>query len=144
MTATRRFGRFLLGLVAVTLVGSGSALAQSFELGAGFLPDPQTGTGTAGGARDAASFGPSCAGTVSDGPNHVLVVTSEVSLEIYVEASVDTTLVVTGNGQTFCADSGHGGNNPSLTRVFQPGTWQIRVGAVGAGGPYEIGITEAL
>lgn len=131
-------------LALLLLLVPGVAWADRFELGAGFLPDPQTGSGTAGGARDAAALGSSCVGNIGTSPNHVLVVTSEVNLEVWVESAGDASLAITGNGQTWCADSGHGGQNPALTRVFTPGTYQIWVGSKSGLITYTIGLTEAL
>lgn len=133
----------ILGVLLTAPVGAWAS-GERFELGAGFLPDPQLGSGTAGGDRQASALSSTCAGTISSTPNHVLVVTSEVNLEIWVESSADATLVIQGNGTTLCADSGHGGTNPSVTRVFEPGTWQVFVGSKTGAAPYELGVTEAL
>lgn len=133
----------LLGALLVMPLGAWAS-GERFELGAGFLPDPQLGSGTAGGDRSASALGSTCAGSIGSTPNHVLVVTSEVNLEIWVESAADATLVIQGNGTTLCADSGHGGTDPSITRVFEPGTWQVFVGSKTGPAPYELGVTEAL
>lgn len=134
----------IVPLLALFVTAPLAAQSERFELGAGFLPDPQVGSGTAGGPREASGVAATCQGSIAASPNHILVVTSEVNLEIYAESSGDTTLVVTGNGGTYCADSGHGGQNPSLTQVFRPGTYQIFVGSKSGTVSYEIGLTEAL
>lgn len=100
----------------------------NFEIGAGFTPDPQTGSGVSGGSVDASSFGPGCVGSVDDSPDHRITVTSTLDLTLYALSSVDTTLVLRGPAGTFCDDDSHGGLNPEINARLTPGTYEVYVG----------------
>jgi hypothetical protein len=132
-------------VLAGGLLFAGSAFADSFSLGAGFLPDPQTGSGITGGSVDASSYGPGCVGNISSSPDHEIEITSDVNLKIYVESEVDSTLVITGPGGTFCDDDSNGNLDPQINGVFTPGTYSVYVGNFGdTSGSYTLYITENL
>jgi hypothetical protein len=125
---------------------AGSMAFAEFTLGAGFLPDPMTGTGISGGDTDASEAGPGCVGAVAAEPDHTLTVTSTVSLSVYViSPGTDTTLVILGtDGTAYCDDDSHGDLQPQVDAVLEPGTYYIHVGAIGDAGEYTIYLTENL
>ena len=115
-------------------------------IGPGFLPDPQTATGTAGGPVMAQNMSPDCRGFIAAGPNHILNATGQfMNLRIIVSSSADTTLVVQrADGSLICNDDGDG-LNPVVQGPFAPGQHRIWVGAysqASSGTPYTIGFTE--
>lgn len=117
--------------VSVMLCVPALAVAQDygdFEVGAGFTPDPQTGSGISGGTVDAGSFGGNCVGSIDDSPDHQITVTSTLDLTLYALSSVDTTLVVRGPAGTFCDDDSHGGLNPEVTARLTPGNYDVYIG----------------
>lgn len=99
-----------------------------FTIGAGFTPDPQTGSGVSGGPVDASSFGANCVGSIDDSPDHQITVTSTLDLTLYALSSVDTTLVVRGPAGTFCDDDSHGGLNPEVNARLTPGVYDVYIG----------------
>lgn len=99
-----------------------------FQIGAGFTPDPQTGSGTSGGPVQASTFGAGCVGSIDDSPDHQITVTSTVDLKLYALSSVDTTLVVRGPAGTFCDDDSHGGLNPEVNARLTPGVYDVYIG----------------
>jgi hypothetical protein len=131
------------------LAGASSAQEESgprtFSLGAGFLPDPTIGRGITGGDMDAARFGNGCSGKVHVEPDHVLTVTSEVNLHMYVDSDVDATLVVMGPQGAWCDDDSHGNLDPAIRRRFAEGVYQIYIGHLGdSAGRYTLTLTEDL
>jgi hypothetical protein len=125
--------------------GGGSARYESFTLGAGFLPDPQYGNGQTGGSASASAYGPGCVGNISSSPDHVINVTSTVNLRVFTESEVDSTLVITGPGGTFCDDDSNGNLDAQINAVFTPGTYNVFVGNFGStSGAYRLTITENL
>lgn len=117
-----------------------------FRIGAGFTPDPQTGSGTSGGPVQASTFGAVCVGSIDDSPDHQITVTSTVDLKLYALSSVDTTLVVRGPAGTFCDDDSHGGLNPEINARLTPGVYDVYVGNYDAGSQarYTLTLTENL
>lgn len=132
--------------ILLSLAFSAAAAAQqyrSFEIGEGFTPDPQTGTGQTGGARDAAaSFGPSCSGSIDTTPDHVITVTSRVNLKLYTTSSTDSTLVMRGPSGTFCDDDSRGELDAEINALLQPGRYEVYVGHLGQIGDYTLTLTE--
>lgn len=117
-------------------------------LSTGFMPDPSTARGQAGGALEASTLAagnPMCRGWVPATPQHTLMAQTDFSnLRIIVNAAQDTTLVVRGpDGQYRCADDDEG-LNPIVQGAFAPGAYQVWVGAYQANTtmPYVIGFTE--
>lgn len=140
--------RTSLALAAGALLFSSTAFAGtfgSFNIGAGFMPDPQTQTGTSGGSRDAGIYGGSCRGSIASAADHTITVTSTVNLKVFAESPDDSTLVITGPGGTFCDDDSHGNLNPEVNAVLTPGTYQVFVGEFGGGNSrYTLTLTENL
>ncbi|MBN1946368.1 MAG: hypothetical protein JW797_11880 [Bradymonadales bacterium] len=118
------------------------------NLSAGFMPDPQTLSGNSGGplsARDIAdtAWG-SCRGYVSDQPDHILNVGSNMNyLRIDVQSQGDTTLVIQGPDGWRCNDDTVG-LNPRIDGAWMAGTYRIWVGSYASGTqtPYTITFTE--
>lgn len=139
-------GLALAGLMALGATALAQANYQSFSLGANFLPDPQTGNGTTGGSVDASTISPACLGNVSASPDHQLTITSAVNLKIFVDSTVDSTLVITGpGGFVLCDDDSNGNLDPQVNNIFQPGTYNIHVGHLGdTAGAYTITFTENM
>lgn len=131
--------------LALFLVGA-TASAQhygNFEIGGGFSPDPQTGTGTTGGRRDAAQvFGGDCSGSIDTTPDHVITVTSPVNLRLYTTSTTDSTLVLRGPSGTFCDDDSRGELDAEINAVLRPGRYEVYVGHLGETGEYTITLTE--
>ncbi len=116
------------------------------RLEAGFTPDPHAMTLTPGGAMDARSVDPSCAGQVGSAPDVDLYYTAGAfPLYIYVESDEDTTLVVnTPDGSWICDDDSGAGLNPGLGfKAPASGLYDIWVGRFGdAGGTATLNISE--
>ncbi|MDH5823269.1 hypothetical protein QFW77_09765 [Luteimonas sp. RD2P54] len=128
--------------------GSDSAglggLYRDFSLGAGFTPDPQRGSGSTGGPREASSvYGAQCSGMIDTSPDHRLEVTSKVALRLSVESTTDATLVLVGQGGTWCDDDSRGALDPELSAVLMPGNYEIYVGHISDSGSYTLSLTEA-
>jgi hypothetical protein len=132
--------------MVLLLAASATAGAQqyrNFSIGAGFEPDPQTGTGTTGGAVDAAkAFGGSCTGSVDRTPDHVITVTSAVNLKLYTTSTTDSTLVMRGPSGTFCDDDSRGELDAEINAVLRPGRYEVYIGHLGETGQYTLTLTE--
>lgn len=120
------------------------------QLSAGFLPDPQTARGQAGGPVQGSALANNesgCTGWVPAAPQHTLMLqTAFRSLRIVVSAGEDddTTLIVRGpDGRYYCNDDTDG-FNPVVAEGFGPGTYQVWVGTYSQGSTasYVIGFTE--
>lgn len=140
--------RLILCATLALAAASGAAQAQAyrdFTIGAGFTPDPQVGTGTTGGSRDASSFGGNCTGRIASSPDHTINVTSTVDLKLYTESTTDSTLVLVGPSGTFCDDDSRGGLDAEINAVLTPGTYEVYVGNFGTtAGEYSLTLTENL
>ncbi len=147
--------RATVALVAVGMALGATALAQNFNrapafgtwnLRAGFEPDPRTVQITAGGTRSAAQLGPGCLGTIADAPDVRLNYTAgNFPLYIFAQSRVDVTLVVNlPDGRWACNDD-FDGTNPGL--VFQrpqSGQYDIWLGVYQGGSriPAILGVSE--
>lgn len=133
-------------VVGLSFIPSLAYASDVFDLGAGFMPDPQLGEGVTGGPRAATTtYGMGCAGQIAEAPNHTLDVTSEVDLKIYAVSDSDATLVVVGPNVTLCDDDGHGGLNPEVSAVFTPGRYEVYVGDFNQeAASYVLTVTENL
>ena len=118
----------------------GSVLAQdigadpnygTLSLSAGFQPDPQFVSLSAGGSLSASSASSGCRGYITNAPDVRLNYTSgSLPLIISVDSASDTTLVVNApNGSWYCDDDSGEGSNPSI-RFSSPlsGRYEIWVG----------------
>lgn len=114
----------------------------NFTLGAGFTPDPQVGTGTTGGSVEASTYGAQCTGMIDATPDHVLTITSTVTLRLAVTSTTDSSLVVRGTGKVLCDDDSGGALDAAIVDTFRPGEYAIYVGQLGAPGEYRLEISE--
>jgi hypothetical protein len=128
-----------------------AAAGAPVQLSTGFLPDPQTASGQAGGPMQATALTQNavgCTGYVPAAAQHTLVLqTAFQNLRIMVHAAdeTDTTLIVRGpDGTHYCNDDSESGFDPVVSGSFQPGSYQIWVGtyAEGVNAAYTIGFTE--
>ena len=142
--ALRRAAARMIALGAILITGvAGASDYRNFSIGAGFTPDPQTGTGTTGGARDAAqAFGGPCSGSVDTTPDHVITVTSAVNLKLYTTSTTDSTLVLRGPSGTFCDDDSRGELDAEINALLRPGRYEVYVGHLGQTGQYTLTLTE--
>jgi hypothetical protein len=129
----------LIASLAVSVAAfTGAAHAQdytlepnygTYELSAGFTPDPATLDIVAGGGVDAANIG--CSGMISNAPDARLI-WSGGQITIGAESSADTTIVVNApDGQWYCADDTNG-FDPAVT-LSGSGQYDIWVGTFGGG-----------
>lgn len=118
---------------------------RSFRIAPGFTPDPQTGTGTAGGPFDASTRNASCRGFIGVIAQHNLNLTSAfTNLRVIVGAPEDTTLVIQlSNGEYRCNDDAEG-VNPIVEGAFPAGLHRIYVGSYNRDShpAYTIGVSE--
>lgn len=137
----------IVAALAATLGFSAAASAQdisatplygSLALNSGFTPDPTTVEVQAGGSDDASMLGAGCGGYINNAAPDISVDYSAgggFPLNIYVNSSADTTLVVRQpNGSWACNDDSSG-LNPwvSLTKP-QSGTYHVWIGTWSAPG----------
>ncbi|MCB9596742.1 MAG: hypothetical protein H6719_28730 [Sandaracinaceae bacterium] len=121
------------------------AATTLINLSSGFMPDPNTSTGTAGGTLMASTFDPHCRGNLPSAPQHTLMLGTDFrSLNVMVHSTSDTTLVIrTPDGSYRCDDDSGGSLNPKVSGSWGPGTYQIWVGVfAGTPTPYTIGFSE--
>jgi hypothetical protein len=102
-------------------------------LAAGFMPDPQTRTGTVMGTVDVSAvpnlYGGTCRGWVQPNPGHVMNLTTAFTyLRVHVTSTTDTTLIIQDpNGGFWCNDDADM-LNPLIEGPWNPGLWRIWVG----------------
>lgn len=135
-----------VGLVSMVLAVSVQAVDWTEQptygtvnLNAGFLPDPEVVSITAGGDYAASEAHQSCSGYISNAPDVDLnYQAGSHSLSLYVDSSADTTLVVyDADGNWHCSDdfaSDAAGTNPGIV-LSNPssGNYNIWIGT------YEVG-----
>jgi hypothetical protein len=139
--------RSLVGIMSfVALALQGAAVrAQAINLSTGFMPDPQRFRGTAGGPVSAQTVQSDCRGYIAPQPSFILQTpTGFRFLRVFAEASADTTLMVRGVSQTWCADDVYGTNPGIDLRNIPPGRYDIYVGSYQAGQmvPYNLAVSE--
>ena len=115
-------------------------------LSAGFTPDPQRVSLTAGGGIQASVVSSSCRGSIATAPDYQITYTAgSLPLAIQTQASTDTTLVVNApDGQWYCDDDSGGGTNAQVY-FSKPssGVYDIWVGTYSGGNnPATLLITE--
>ncbi|MDQ3033350.1 MAG: hypothetical protein M3Y87_13100 [Myxococcota bacterium] len=141
----------LESVTALTLATPGGGVAPSapgapITIAPGFLPDPQTARGVAGGPVSASTMGPTCRGYITATPSHVLTTTGAfTNLRVIVSAQSDTTLVIQRSDGTVLCDDDSEIFNPIIEGAFPPGVHNVFVGtysAATAGAPYTVGFTE--
>lgn len=114
------------------------------NLSTGFMPDPHTTTGTAGGPLMASTLDPNCRGNVPNAPQHTLMLGTDFqSLRVMVNSQADATLVIRGPDGVYRCNDDSDGLMPEVTGAFSPGTYQVWVGVfAGTPTPYTIGFSE--
>ncbi len=115
------------------------------NLSTGFMPDPATATGVAGGPLSASTLDPSCRGNIPNSPQHTLMLATDFqNLRVMVHSVEDATLVIRGpDGVYRCDDDGGGSLMPMVQGAWGPGTYQVWVGVfAGGSGAYTIGFSE--
>jgi hypothetical protein len=125
---------------ALLTLSAAPALAQdanlpatygSYTLHNGFEPDPVSTRVQSGGNINAARLGGPCKGFINGPPDVSVTYTAgQYPISIWVNSSVDTTLVINGpDGKWYCDDDSAGNNNPGI-RFDHPdsGRYDIWVG----------------
>ncbi len=114
----------------------------------GFIPDPQTSGGTAGGPIAASGMSAECRGYIAAQPNVILNTTSPfANLRIIVNSNADTTLVVQRADGTFACNDDTEGLNPHVSGPLGLGQHRVWIGTYSssqAGAAYTIGFTELM
>jgi hypothetical protein len=130
---------------------SATTIFENVTLSPAFSPDPAVVRGISGGAVAASdltgkgetSTGP-CTGFIDQQPDHKMVLTSYFNfLNLQVQSSDDTTLVIRGPGGTWC-NNDYSGKNPGIAGQWLSGTYEIWVGSPSTNVylPYVIRMTE--
>ncbi|MCA9563457.1 MAG: hypothetical protein KC561_08205 [Myxococcales bacterium] len=95
-------------------------------------------SGESGGPVDASSYGMTptgpCRGWISEQPNHQFTLDSEfqsLSVRVSVSDREDTSLVIIGNGETYCSDDAIG-LDPAIVKSWIPGSYSVWVGSYSA------------
>ncbi len=118
----------------------------ALTLSTGFLPDPATSTGYAGGALNAQSLAPHCRGYIGATPSHILYASTYFStLRILVNGgNEDLTLVVQRPDGSYACNDDAEGRHPIVASTFAAGTYRIFVGTFrpNVSTPYTIGLSE--
>ncbi|MBE9013765.1 hypothetical protein IQ250_26615 [Pseudanabaenaceae cyanobacterium LEGE 13415] len=135
MQASLRWSVLPTAIAAVVAMSS-MALSQVVSI----APNSQSVTlsGTSGGDKKDTS----CAGFIADRPNHTVQVTADSNLKFTLQGSGQPTLLITGQGQTFCVQADRLSNG----KVEIPGRWtrgnySVFVGDQGkARAPYTLSI----
>lgn len=145
-----------LTIAAITILLSGvsqQVLSQpaNVTLSPQFSPNPMTLRGTAGGAISVAeSVGSSdsqtgpCTGYANRTPDHTLTLKAFFkSLNVDVESSQDTALVIRGPGGLWCNDDNRG-KNPGISGQWLPGEYDIWVSTYSKNqsAPYSLKVTR--
>lgn len=125
---------------------TGQSNYGTVTLAPGFMPDPHTTQGVAGGARNASSLNtPGCRGYIATQPDHLFVATANfTNMRIMVRAVEDTTLVIQRPDGSYICDDDTEGRNPVVQGLLTPGTYKIFIGAYRASERpnYTLGFSE--
>ncbi len=127
---------------------SGPSRHGAVELHPGFMPDPVTTQGEAGGTIHASTLHRDCTGWIEEVPNHVLVTTGAMAeLRVLAHSEEDITIVMrTPDGSYICNDDAPGvrGTDPMVRTELPSGEHEIWVGAhrEGEHPGYRLGFSE--
>lgn len=111
----------------------------------GFLPDPQTIEGVAGGPTDAGGLGGTCRGRVTALPTHMMTLTDELDfLQLYLVAEIELTLIVLTPEGRFLCDVGTEDVVEVSSGRWPAGEYRIWVGTLeeDVTARYRLGISE--
>lgn len=127
-----------------SIMGAWEATGDAVALAPGFAPDPQVVQGTVVGTIAASGLDPSCAGFVSEQPNHIVDLSGDFPLlKVLVRHTRDTALVVTdGRGNVWCGDD-EDQRFPVVSGEFAAGRYRVFVATKTEGGSsgYSLGFT---
>lgn len=140
-----------LPLPAQPFPSSMTTIFENVTLAPAFAPDPMTVRGISGGAmaanelmgRSETATGP-CMGFIDQQPDHRMVLTQFFNyLNLQIQSSDNTTLVIRGPGGTWCNDD-YAGKNPGIAGQWLSGTYEIWIGSYDQNTyhPYVIQMTE--
>ncbi len=120
------------------------------QISTGFLPDPQTARGQAGGSMPAAMLTGNdarCRGHFPPTPQHTMILQTDFrNLRVMSHSAQDTTMAIRApDGSYRCADDDEG-LNPIVSGAFAAGTYQIYVGTYHATSTatYVLGVSELM
>lgn len=114
------------GLIPVDAMGT-------IYLTTGFLPDPQSRTGTIVGTVDmnttANMYGGTCRGYVQYTPSHIMTLNSAFAyLRVHVRSAADTTMIIQDPAGGYWCNDDADGFNPVIEGPWSAGTWRIWIG----------------
>ncbi|MCO4320907.1 hypothetical protein [Aliidiomarina quisquiliarum] len=113
------------------------ALYQTVRLDGGFMPDPWSYAIQAGGQNLATRLGGNCTGFINNAAPDITLIYgggSFLDLHVYVNATEDTTLVISGpDGRWHCDDDAMGLNPMLIFEQPDAGQYDIWVGVYGSG-----------
>ena len=124
---------------------AGGSNFGTVSLTPGFMPDPHTASGTSGGATDASTVNPACAGWIDSTPDHLFVAGGTFgNLRIMAHSTADITLVVQKPDGSYLCNDDTEGTDPVVAGPMAQGTYKIWIGSYqqGTNSPYTLGITE--
>jgi hypothetical protein len=115
----------------------------------GFMPDPATAAGQSGGNVNATQLGQSqtgpCTGWIAQRPDHTMYLAQPFEyMQVLVQSTDDTTLVIQGPDGSWCSDDEGGGRNPTVKGGWVAGCYRVWVGSYQEGqeSDYQISFTE--
>lgn len=125
---------------------------ENVSLAPNFSPDPTTVRGISGGSvaaneiagRSETATG-QCVGFVDQQPDHTIELQEFFQyLNLQVQSTEDTTLIVRGPGGTWCNDD-YSGKNPGIAGQWLSGTYEVWIGSYDQDDyhPYVIRMTES-
>ena len=135
----------LFATAAMVALTRAAGAQQTVNLNTGFLPDPHRTGGTAGGPVQAQTVQANCRGWIPAQPNQVLITPTGFNfLRVFVESQGDTTMMIRGINQTWCADDTYGLNPGIDLQSLPPGRYDIYVGSYATGQmfPYQLAMSE--
>lgn len=144
MTTTLRASLLTLA-GALLFAGNAAAQTRTIDLRTGFMPDPQRFGGVSGGPVSAQGVSGQCRGHIPPTPSFILTTPTGFNfLRIFAESSGDTTLMVRGVSNTWCADDTYGSNPGVDIQGMPPGRYDIYVGSYSASDrhPYQLVVSE--
>lgn len=110
-------------------VSAPTGLHEAARIRRGFLPDPRTIEGVAGGPIDTSGLGGSCRGRVTAQPTHVLTLTDELDfMQLYLTSEIELTIVVLTPEGRFLCDAGTEDVVEVSSGRWPPGDYRIWVG----------------
>jgi len=120
----------------------------NFKLAPGFKPNPQISGGTTGGNAEQEidakeHYGSNCAGEIDKVPDHHLLITKTVGLQLKLESTTDATLVISGpDGLLMCEQDRLGNGQTIIEGSFLPGRYKVHVGHLSQRGVYRLTLSE--